>query len=180
MSTLTETDCLLAKINFDQTNSFSSFFLDYISGKESLQAFHNGLPTKDNLRQQIDKRNFPQSHRNVVSEVLHQQYATISTSELTHNNIESLKDSKTFTITTGHQLNIFTGPLYFIYKIVTVIRACEELKKDYPEYNFVPVYWMASEDHDFDEICHFRLKFSNTSFKEALFIFCCMVFCVFF
>lgn len=158
MSTLTETDCLLAKMNFDQTNSFSSFFLDYISGKESLQAFHNGLPTKDNLRQQIDKRNFPQSHRNVVSEVLHQQYAAISTSELTHNNIESLKDSKTFTITTGHQLNIFTGPLYFIYKIVTVIRACEELKKDYPEYNFVPVYWMASEDHDFDEICHFRLN----------------------
>ena len=158
MSTLTEIDCLLAKINFDQTNSFSSFFLDYISGKASLQAFHNGLPTKDNLRQQIDRRNFPQEHRNVVAAALHKQYEGLSVSELTQTNIESLKESNTFTITTGHQLNIFTGPLYFIYKIVTVIRACEELKRDYPEYNFVPVYWMASEDHDFDEICHFRLN----------------------
>lgn len=158
MSTLTEIDCLLAKINFDQTNSFSSFFLDYISGKTSLQAFHNGLPTKDNLRQQIEQRNFPQTHRNVVVKALQKQYEGLSISELTQSNIESLNDSKTFTITTGHQLNLFTGPLYFIYKIVTVINACEELKRDYPEYNFVPVYWMASEDHDFDEICHFRLN----------------------
>jgi bacillithiol biosynthesis cysteine-adding enzyme BshC len=61
-------------------------------------------------------------------------------------------------VTTGHQLNIFTGPLYFIYKIVTVINACIELKKAYPEYNFVPVYWMASEDHDFEEISYFRFN----------------------
>ena len=158
MSALTETDCLLSKIDFSKTNSFSSFFLDYISGKEVLQPFHNGIPTLESLREQIDHRNFPESHRKVVSEVLHEQYAEVSISELTHNNIEALKDSKTFTITTGHQLNIFTGPLYFIYKIVTVIRACEELKQAYPEYNFVPVYWMASEDHDFDEICYFRLN----------------------
>lgn len=158
MSALTETDCLLSKIDFSKTNSFSSFFLDYISGKEVLQPFHNGIPTLESLREQIDHRNFPESNRKVVSEVLHQQYAGVSSNELTQNNIEALKDSKTFTITTGHQLNIFTGPLYFIYKIVTVIRACEELKQAYPEYNFVPVYWMASEDHDFDEICYFRLN----------------------
>ncbi len=51
----------------------------------------------------------------------------------------------------------FTGPLYFIYKIITVINACKQLKTAYPDHTFVPVYWMASEDHDFDEIKYFRL-----------------------
>lgn len=158
MSALTETDCLLSKIDFKQTNSFSSFFLDYISDKEELKSFHNGIPTKASLLDQLQKRNFPETHRSVVSNVLKHQYEGLEVSDLTSENIDLIKDSKTFTITTGHQLNIFTGPLYFIYKIVTVIRTCEELKEAYPEYNFVPVYWMASEDHDFEEICYFRLN----------------------
>src|SRR5690606_14249159 len=49
------------------------------------------------------------------------------------------------------------GPLYFIYKIITVINTCKQLKQAYPEYDFVPVNWMASEDHDYDEIKSFRL-----------------------
>jgi bacillithiol biosynthesis cysteine-adding enzyme BshC len=66
-------------------------------------------------------------------------------------------DLNTFTITTGHQLNIFTGPLFFIYKIVAAINMAKILKEKYSSYNFVPVYWMASEDHDFEEINNFRL-----------------------
>ncbi|MFN6946877.1 MAG: bacillithiol biosynthesis cysteine-adding enzyme BshC, partial [Cytophagaceae bacterium] len=72
-------------------------------------------------------------------------------------NIELLKDAKTFTVTTGHQLNLMTGPLYFIYKILTAIRLAEALKVKYPDNHFVPVYWMATEDHDFAEINHFSL-----------------------
>lgn len=165
MSTLTETDCLLSTIEFSKTNSFSSFFLDYISNKEELKPFHNGLPSLANLRQQIEKRNFPVEHRSVVSAVLFDQYADTKTSEMTLANIKALEDQRTFTITTGHQLNIFTGPLYFIYKIVTVINACQRLKQTYPEYNFVPVYWMASEDHDFEEISHFRLNGKKLEWK---------------
>src|SRR3989338_9506801 len=55
------------------------------------------------------------------------------------------------------QLCLFTGPLYFIYKIISTINLAEALKKKYPEYNFVPIYWMATEDHDFEEISHFNL-----------------------
>ena len=79
-------------------------------------------------------------------------------SEATYTNIELLKSEKTYTITTGHQLNLFTGPAYFLYKIASTINLCKQLKETYSEYNFVPVYWMATEDHDFEEINHFNLK----------------------
>ena len=49
-------------------------------------------------------------------------------------------------------MNLFTGPLYFLYKIISTINLCKELQKKYPENNFVPIYWMATEDHDFEEI----------------------------
>ena len=77
---------------------------------------------------------------------------------MTQQNIELLEKENTFTITTGHQLNLFTGPLYFLYKIISAINLAKELKAKYPKYNFVPVYWMATEDHDFDEINYFNFK----------------------
>lgn len=163
---------LLSKIPFASTNSFSQSFLDYIGGKETLRPFYEALPDIENFKAQLENRDFPSAHRGVVADVLAKQYEGFDISESTRENIELIRDEKTFTITTGHQLNIFTGPLYFIYKIVTVIRACESLKAKYPEYNFVPVYWMASEDHDFDEINHFRFngkKFSwNTDQTGAV------------
>ncbi|HBS12012.1 MAG TPA: bacillithiol biosynthesis cysteine-adding enzyme BshC, partial [Flavobacteriaceae bacterium] len=73
-------------------------------------------------------------------------------------NIQSLLSKNTFTITTGHQLNLFTGPLYFLYKIVSVLNLVEQLKIEFSDHNFVPIYWMASEDHDFDEINYFNFK----------------------
>jgi bacillithiol biosynthesis cysteine-adding enzyme BshC len=52
---------------------------------------------------------------------------------------------------------VMTGPLYFIYKISHVISMCKELKKSYKEYNFVPIFWMATEDHDYEEIKQFNI-----------------------
>ena len=149
----------LKKLPLGDTKSFSPFFLDYIQQKESLKPFYHRFPQLENFKDQIaDKsRSFPQSTRDVLVSVLEKQYKSITGSDAVKKNIKSLADSKTFTITTGHQLNIFTGPLYFIYKIVTVINTCTKLKAAYPDYTFVPVYWMASEDHDYDEIKYFRL-----------------------
>ena len=59
---------------------------------------------------------------------------------------------------TGHQLNLFTGPLYFAYKIVSTIKLANELGERYPENHFVPVYWMGTEDHDFEEVNHFNFQ----------------------
>ena len=78
-----------------------------------------------------------------------------------------LKNENTFTITTGHQLNLFTGPLYFLYKIISVINLSEQLKETYPKSNFVPVYWMATEDHDFEEIQYFNFKQKKVSWNRA-------------
>ncbi|MFY0654521.1 MAG: bacillithiol biosynthesis cysteine-adding enzyme BshC [Cyclobacteriaceae bacterium] len=145
------------KIELGNTNAFSSFFLDYISSKESLSLFYGRKAQIESFEGQIAEKNFEQQKREVLHKVLSEQYDDLDTSAPVQTNTDALLDENTFTVTTGHQLNIFTGPLYFIYKIVTVINACKALKAKYPEKNFVPVYWMASEDHDFEEINHFSL-----------------------
>lgn len=145
------------KIDFEKTNRFSAFFLDYIKNTEKVKSYFDLYPKIENFKKQIDKKkNFP--HRNTLVKVLKQQYQDLKTGPKVKTNIDSLASEKTFTVTTGHQLNIFTGPLYFIYKIITVINTCKKLKEEYPEYNFIPVYWMATEDHDFEEINHLRFN----------------------
>lgn len=133
---------------------------DYLDQKKSLQSLYNQFPTFENFETQIAQKqtNFNNSHRNSLVSVLQKQYAEIEISHLTQQNIESLKVNNTFTVTTGHQLNLFSGPLYFLYKIITTINLTSELKVKYPAYNFVPVYWMATEDHDFEEINYFNFK----------------------
>ncbi len=149
----------LEKISFAETRSFSSFFLDYIQQKESLKPFYHHFPLIENFKGQLAEKSktFSAQTRNTLVEVLEQQYTSTPAIDAVQQNIKALKHEKTFTVVTGHQLNIFTGPLYFIYKIITVINTCKQLKAHYPDYNFVPVYWMASEDHDYDEIKYFRL-----------------------
>ncbi|CAN5182064.1 bacillithiol biosynthesis cysteine-adding enzyme BshC [soil metagenome] len=150
-------DMQIEKIDLGEINNFSPIFLDYIKGEPTLKKFYHLSPKKENFKQMIGSLNFPKDRRKLLSEVLTQQYSNIKISEKVAANIQALHDETSFTITTGHQLNIFTGPLYFIYKIITTINATRQLKTDFPEYNFIPVYWMASEDHDFEEINHFNL-----------------------
>ncbi|MFM1946750.1 MAG: hypothetical protein RL207_1033 [Bacteroidota bacterium] len=105
------------------------------------------------LEQLTEKqRVFGASQRDLLQEGLEELYEDVFRSEQVQTNIEKLSQANCFTVTTGHQLSLATGPLFFIYKILHVIKQCEELKESYPEYEFVPVYWMASEDHDFAEI----------------------------
>ena len=147
------------KIPFKDTKIFSSFFLDYIHQKESLKKFYHRPPLISEFEGQIKEKqqSFSDQSRITLHDTLIKQYQELDISEIVSNNIGALKENTTFTITTGHQLNIFTGPLYFIYKIASVINACKQLKNSYPSYNFIPVYWMASEDHDFEEISYFKL-----------------------
>jgi bacillithiol synthase len=164
----------LKKVPLADTHAFSPFFLDYIKQEEKLKPFFHRFPSLENAEAQLKERldSFPAQTREVLATSLERQYNGLAVPEKVKSNIRLLRDAKTVTITTGHQLNIFTGPLYFVYKIVTVINACKDLKKRYPDFNFVPVYWMASEDHDYEEIKYFRLygkKYTwNTNQKGAV------------
>ncbi|WP_375239007.1 bacillithiol biosynthesis cysteine-adding enzyme BshC [Aurantibacter sp.] len=138
---------------------FSSLIKDYLAKSEGLKPFYSNGTAIDDFKNQIEiKQHFSKANRDVLVDNLQSQYKNIEISDLTRKHIESLSKPNTFTITTGHQLNLFTGPLYFLYKIVSAINLTKELKIAYPGYNFVPVYWMASEDHDFDEINYFNFK----------------------
>ena len=105
----------------------------------------------------LKKQQFSSENRKVLQNALQKQYKNTNTSEAVLNNLNALAQSNTFTLTTGHQLCLMTGPLYFIYKILHVIKLSEDLNKAFPSEHFIPVYWMASEDHDFDEIRSFLL-----------------------
>ncbi|MBQ4820283.1 bacillithiol biosynthesis cysteine-adding enzyme BshC [Aquimarina sp. MMG016] len=146
-------------IPFKETNYFSSLICDYLEEKVELQPFYNRFPKLENFKAQIEEKqqSFSDAKREVLVKSLHNQYQGFSVSDLTIEHIELLKKNTTFTVTTGHQLNLFTGPLYFLYKIISTINLTKFLKEKYPEYNFVPIYWMATEDHDFDEINYFNL-----------------------
>ncbi|SHG95371.1 bacillithiol biosynthesis cysteine-adding enzyme BshC [Flagellimonas flava] len=147
-------------IPFKETGYFSKLICDYLDQKEDLKPFFNRFPQIQNFKEQIqDKaKNYPMENRAVLVDRLQAQYQDFEISEATKDNLELLKSEGTFTITTGHQLNLFTGPLYFLYKIVSTINLTKRLKEQYPKYDFVPVYWMATEDHDFDEINYFNFK----------------------
>ena len=150
------TDC----ISYQTSGYFSKLIQDYLDQTPGLQPFYNHFPTLENFEKQIIEKesNFDHANRIPLVNTLKKQYQNINISDATKQNIELLVLENTFTITTGHQLNLFSGPLYFLYKIISTINLTKELKSKYPTNNFVPVYWMATEDHDFEEINYFNFK----------------------
>ncbi|GLB50634.1 bacillithiol biosynthesis cysteine-adding enzyme BshC [Neptunitalea lumnitzerae] len=151
---------MVTGISFQDARYFSNLMLDYLDEKEEVQNLYARFPKLENFKGQIEEKasSYSQEHREVLVNALNHQYKNLEVSEATQHHIDLLADNTTFTVTTGHQLNLFTGPLYFLYKIVSTINLTKELKEAYPEYNFVPIYWMASEDHDFEEINYFNFK----------------------
>jgi bacillithiol synthase len=149
----------VTKVPLKDTGFFSETLTDYLSGKSDLTPFYNNPPAPEAFASQIKEKaaSFNASQRALLTKVIAEQYESIQAPMQVQDNIKALAKQDTFTVTTGHQLNIFTGPLYFIYKIATTINIARRLKEQYPAYTFVPVYWMASEDHDFAEINHFNL-----------------------
>ena len=139
------------QIPFSQASHFPKLFTDYIDRNPSLNGFYEQYPDLNGFKEAIVKRKF--EYRQELVEALKNQYQGLENQP----NIDILLEKNTFTVTTGHQLNIFTGPLYVIYKIISTINLAKKLKDNFPEYNFVPVYWMATEDHDFEEISYFNL-----------------------
>ncbi|MCG7281496.1 bacillithiol biosynthesis cysteine-adding enzyme BshC [Chryseobacterium taklimakanense] len=148
----------LKNIPFQEIESIPQLIKDFLNGK--LLDFKEDLFSHENFRHKISgkKSEFTAHQRNILFEVLSDQLFTVELSEQQEANLSALQNDNTFTVVTGHQLNLFTGPAFFIYKILQTIKTAEYLTENFPENNVVPVFWMATEDHDFEEIDHFKTE----------------------
>lgn len=147
------------KIPRDNTGLFSNLANTLVYRQEQLVDLLNKPFSKSAFAEQIKEKgsHFSKEARQNLVSVLSEAYVKKGLSEKQKINLENLAADTTFTVTTGHQLSLLTGPLYFVFKILHVVKLAEELKLAYPTNDFVPIFWMASEDHDFSEINELNL-----------------------
>lgn len=158
----------IKRLPLAETGFFNPTILSYISGSELLKPLYDYEDTIAGFGQKIKERANFKGNRKKLVEQLSKQYAMASI-DLEHSvasNISALESENTFTVTTGHQLNFLSGPLYVIFKLISTINLAERLKQSYPGNNFVPVYWMATEDHDIAEIDHISIFGKKVAFES--------------
>ncbi len=141
-------------ISYQSTGNFSKMVLDYIKGVEKLLPFYVHPVSEAGIKAAVEKRKLYPTDRKLLVDTLQKHYGEQNPTKRQQLNIQQLSNSHCFTVTTAHQPNIFTGHLYFMYKILHVIKLCEKLKTAMPENDFVPVFYMGSEDADLEELGH--------------------------
>jgi bacillithiol biosynthesis cysteine-adding enzyme BshC len=140
-------------IPLTQTNLLPELINDYLNNRDEINILYDYSPNYEGISNAIENKKFSDENRSILYNCLLEQHKNI-TSEKTLKQIELLKEKHTYTVTTGHQLVIYTGPLFFIYKILHTIKLADELNNKFPDKKFIPIFWMASEDHDLAEIDH--------------------------
>ena len=150
-------DCTSTRLPYRQTGTFSKIVLDYIDQAGSLKSFYNYPATLQGIQKAIAERKKFKTDRTTLVKELQKQYAGITVSSSVQKNIDSLLSENTFTVTTAHQNNLFSGPLYFIYKIIHAIKLADHLNSSMPDNHFVPVFYIGTEDADIDELNHIYL-----------------------
>jgi len=144
-------------LSYQQTGYFSRIITDYLNGNDLLKSFYEHPVMPSGFEAAIrDREKFP-TDRGLLVKTLKEQYKFLQDRQEVNNNLEKLADANTFTVTTAHQPAIFTGNLYFIYKILHVIKLASALKTLYPQRHFVPVFYMGCEDADLEELGHIYL-----------------------
>jgi bacillithiol biosynthesis cysteine-adding enzyme BshC len=139
---------------YEEVSEFAQRDLAYINEQPQLRNFYHYDPHLDTFQQVIADKSKANIDRQLLVEVLKAQYAAFDPTDATLKRIESLADERTFTLVTAHQPSLFTGPLYFIYKIFSVINLAEQLNEKYSDYQIVPLFLTGGEDHDFEEVNH--------------------------
>ncbi|MFC0771386.1 bacillithiol biosynthesis cysteine-adding enzyme BshC [Terrimonas alba] len=150
-------DCISTRLSYRQTGAFTKLVQDYVDHSEKLTSFIAHPPTLDGIKKAIGSRKKFATNRELLVQELRKQYEIVEAAEAVKKNIDSLLSGDTFVITTAHQNNIFTGPLYFIYKIIHAIKLADHLTEALPGHKFVPVYYIGSEDADLDELNNISL-----------------------
>lgn len=140
-------------LSYADTGRFTPLVLDYLAGDPFLDEFQLHRPNLDGLRDAAKARIFPDAHRAILCAALDRQYTGVELPDAVRANLDRLTDQRSLTVTTGHQLCLFTGPLYMAFKILNTVRLATDLTRELGR-PVVPVFWMASEDHDRAEIDH--------------------------
>jgi bacillithiol biosynthesis cysteine-adding enzyme BshC len=144
----------VSSLPYAATGFYNDIVLDYVSGDQKLRPFYQHAPSWEGIEAAIQTRKQAPVNRKVLVEALEQQYknAGLTGATAVDQSIQLLAQSGTYTVCTAHQPNLFTGYLYFVYKILHAIRLANSLKERYPDASFVPVFYMGSEDADLDEL----------------------------
>jgi bacillithiol biosynthesis cysteine-adding enzyme BshC len=151
-------DTTVQFITYGKTGAFPKIVTDYIGGSALLKPFYKHPVNLDGIKAAIKERKQYAVNRVLLVETLKKQYASVDTAAKVTANINQLGNQNTFTVTTAHQPNIFTGPLYFIYKILHAIKLAHYLNEQITDCHFVPVYYMGSEDADIEELGHLYIN----------------------
>jgi bacillithiol biosynthesis cysteine-adding enzyme BshC len=145
------------RLPYADTRRFSPVVVDYLAGNGGVDELVVHRPDLAGIQEAARQRAFPEGHRAALTDALQRQYHGIKVHQAVADNLLALTDPRSLTVTTGHQLCLFTGPLYLPFKILNVVRLARRLTTvlDRP---VVPIFWMATEDHDRDEIDHVWLE----------------------
>ncbi|MEZ4686105.1 MAG: bacillithiol biosynthesis BshC [Bacteroidia bacterium] len=134
---------------------------DYLSGNTTLRPFYRHSLQNPDFAAIREAKLFPDERRKALCEVLEAQYADLPAIEAVRESLAKLARPETFSITTGHQLNIMGGPLYTPFKVLNVAKLAARLSQEDPAHPVVPIFWIHTEDHDFEEIDHYYTGFGQ-------------------
>lgn len=154
-------------INQRETPFFNALILGHLEGDSKVLPFAGEKISADNLEKkaQAKKENY-KIDRAVLASIFQKQTDRFVATDAQQKNIDLLKDENTFCFTTAHQINLFTGPLYCIYKALHAIKLAEEANAVSATFKYVPIFWIHTEDHDIDEIDHFYLFGEKKQWKH--------------
>jgi len=126
-------------------------YLDYISGRASARSFYEHGPL--DFPEALTARWAYPFPRAEVAALLYSYNASLGADAQTLAHVEALAESNTFCVITGQQAGFMGGPAYTAIKIATAIRLARCLEVELG-IKAIPMFWLATEDHDFDEINH--------------------------
>lgn len=146
------TNINVSRLPFSAIPHQSKLFLEYLRDPLGLKGYYRNavaMPTDVGEFASSVLENYT-TDRDALCDSLLEINTNIGAGALTFESIELLRRSDTVAVLTGQQAGLFTGPPYTIYKALTAIKQAETLTaKGVPA---VPVFWAATEDHDFDEV----------------------------
>ncbi|MCM3568799.1 bacillithiol biosynthesis cysteine-adding enzyme BshC [Neobacillus mesonae] len=152
----------ILNLSLPATNRFASNYLK--QSAEILPFFHyryNDSNEDVNRLTELGDRQFP---RTEVADHIRDFMKQYPSSEAVNKSIDKLREKNSVVVIGGQQAGILTGPLYSIHKVISIIKLAEQKEKELGV-PVVPVFWIAGEDHDFQEVNHINVPLDKDVFK---------------